>query len=151
MKKDATMIKGMIIFAGVLAAFIHTGCEKDLELKSTLPLNDTIEIANFETLYNYENKLILRMDSVLNDSRCPSNVQCVWEGNAEVRFLFTVDSIQTDFALNTHGGNQFNSDTIIDGYSISLLDLSPYPEDPGEILQAEYYSKVIVKATTASP
>ena len=91
------------------------------------------------------------MDSVLGDSRCPSNVQCVWEGNAEVRFLFTVDSIQTDFALNTNGGMQFNSDTIIDGYSISLLDLSPYPEDPGEILQVEYYSKVIVKATTASP
>ncbi len=145
------MMKEMIIFAGVLAAFIYSGCEKDLELKSTLPLNDTIEIANFETRNNYEHKLILRMDSVLGDSRCPSNVQCVWEGNAEIRFLFTVDNIQTDFVLNTHGSNQFNSDTIIDGYSISLLDLSPYPEDPGEILQVEYNSKVIVKATTASP
>ena len=145
------MMKEMIIFAGVLAAFIYSGCEKDLELKSTLPLNDTIEIANFETRNNYEHKLVLRMDSVLGDSRCPSNVQCVWEGNAEVRFLFTVDSIRTDFVLNTHGGNQFNSDTIIDGYSISLLDLSPYPEDPGEILQVEYFSEVVVQAITASP
>jgi hypothetical protein len=144
------MIKGMIIFAGVLAAFIYAGCETDLELKSTLPLNDTIEIANFETLYNYENKLILRMDSVLNDSRCPSNVQCVWEGNAEVRFLFTVDSIQTDFVLNTNGGMQFNSDTVIGGFSIKLLDLSPYPEDPGEILQVEYFSVVVVEAIIAS-
>ena len=145
------MMKEMIIFAGVLAAFIYSGCEKNLELKSTLPLNDTIEIANFNTRYNYEHKLVLRMDSVLGDSRCPSNVQCVWEGNAEVRFLFTVDSIRTDFVLNTHGRMQFNSDTVIGGYSISLLDLSPYPEDPGEILQVEYYSKVIVKAITASP
>ena len=140
------MIKGIIIFAGVLAAFIYQGCETNLKLKSTLPLNDTIEIANFETLYNYENKLILRMDSVLNDSRCPSNVECVWEGNAEVRFLFTVDSIQTDFTLNTNGGMQFNSDTVISGYSIKLLDLSPYPEDPGEILQVEYYSKITIQA-----
>ena len=140
------MMKGMIIFAGFLAAIIYSGCETDLNLKSTLPQNDTIEIANFETLYNYENKLILRMDSVLNDSRCPSNVQCVWEGNAEVRFLFTVDSIQTDFTLNTNGGMQFNSDTVISGYSIKLLDLSPYPEDPGEILQVEYYSKITIQA-----
>ena len=145
------MMKEMIIFAGVLAAFIYSGCEKDLELKSNLPLNDTIEIANFETRNNYEHELVLRMDSVLGDSRCPSNVQCVWEGNAEVRFLFTVDSIRTDFVLNTHGRMQFNSDTVIGGYCIKLLDLSPYPEYPGEILQAEYYSKVKVKASTASP
>lgn len=140
----------MIIFSGILAAFIYSGCETNLELKSTLPLKDTIDIANFETRYNYENNLILRMDSVLNDSRCPSNVVCVWGGNAEVRFLFTVDSIQTDFVLNTHGGNQFNSDTVIGGYSIKLLDLSPYPEDPGEILQVEYYSEVLVEAIIAS-
>ncbi len=127
------------------------GCETNLELKSTLPLNDTIEIANFETRYNYENQLSLRMDSVLSDSRCPSNVVCVWEGNAEVRFLFTVDSIQTDFVLNTHGGSQFNTDTVIGGYEIKLLRLSPYPKDPGEILQVEYYSEVIVQAMTASP
>ncbi len=139
------MKKGMIIFAGLLAAIFYSGCETDLKLKSTLPLNDTIEITNFETKYNYENNLVLRMDSVQGDSRCPSNVQCVWEGNAEVRFLFTVDSIQTDFVLNTHGGNQFNADTVIGGYRIGLLDLSPYPEDPGEILQVEYYSKVIVQ------
>jgi hypothetical protein len=140
------MMKGMIIFAGVLVASINSGCESDLTLKSTLPLNDTIEIANFETKYNYEHNIVLRMDSVLNDSRCPSNVQCVWEGNAQVRFLFTVDSIRTDFVLNTHGGVQYNSDTIIGGYSIQLLDLIPYPEDPAEILQVEYYSEVTLKA-----
>jgi len=139
------MMKGMIIFAGVLAAIIYSGCETDLNLISTLPLNDTIEIANFDTKYNFENNLALRMDSVLNDSRCPSNVVCVWEGNAEVRFLLTVDSIQTDFVLNTHGGNNFNSDTVLGGYSIKLLNLSPYPEDPGEILQVEYHSEVMVQ------
>jgi len=139
-------MKGMIIISGLLVAIIYTGCETNLKLESTLPLNDTIEIANFETRYNYENNLSLRMDSVLSDSRCPSNVVCVWEGNAEVRFLFTVDSIQTDFILNTHGGSQFNSHTVISGYEIKLLELSPYPEDPGEILQVEYYSDVILQA-----
>ncbi len=70
------MKRGRLIFAGLLAVIIYTGCETDLKLKSTLPLNDTTELANFETKYNYENNLFLRMDSVLNDSRCPSNVVC---------------------------------------------------------------------------
>ena len=138
----------MIIFTGILAAIIYTGCETNLELKSTLALNDTIEIANFETRYNYENKLSLRMDSVLGDSRCPTKVQCVWEGNAEVRFLFIVDTIKTDFVLNTNGGGQFNADTVINGYRIKLLDLSPYPEEPGEIMQVEYHSEIIVDLIT---
>lgn len=136
----------LLIISGLLTALFYAGCETDLELKSSLPLNDTIEIANFTTLYNYEHKLVLRMDSVLNDSRCPSNVQCVWEGNAEVRYVFTTDSIQTGFELNTHGGKQFNSDTVISGYRIRLLDLSPYPKDPEEILQVEYYSEVKIEA-----
>lgn len=139
------MMKGMILLVGVMEACIYSGCESDLTLKSTLHLNDTVELANFETKYNYENNLVLRMDSVLNDSRCPSNVQCVWEGNAQVRFLFTIDSIRTDFVLNTHGGAQYNSDTVIGGYRIQLLDLMPYPEDPGEILQVEYHSEVTLK------
>jgi hypothetical protein len=149
-RKGATIMKAIIIFSGILAIIIYTGCEKDLGLKSTLPLNDTVELVNFETRYNYENKLSLRMDSVLGDSRCPSNVICVWEGNAEVRFLFTVDSIQTYFVLNTQGFIPFNTDTVINGYEIRLLKLSPYPEDPGEILQVEYHSEVILNAITAS-
>jgi len=150
-RKDATIMKGMIIFSGILAVIIYTGCETDLNLKSTLILNDTIELANFETRYNYEKNLTLRMDSVLSDSRCPSNVVCIWAGNAEARFLFTVDSIQTDFILNTHGGSNFNTDTVISGYEIKLLKLSPYPEDPGEILQMEYHSEIIISDTSASP
>ncbi len=57
-----------------------------------------------------------------------------------------MDSIQTDLVLNTHGGKGFKSDTLISGYRIQLLVLSPYPEDPGEIQQVEYYSEVIVSA-----
>ncbi|MCK4820997.1 hypothetical protein KA005_34850 [bacterium] len=133
------------ILSGFLAAIIYIGCETNLDLKSTLPLNDTIEIANFETRYNFENHIGIRMDSVLSDSRCPSNVQCVWEGNAEVRFLFTEDSIQTGFVLNTHGGSKFNTDTVINGYRIEMLNLFPYPKDPGEILQVEYYSEIFIE------
>ena len=62
------------------------------------------------------------------------------------KVLFTLDSIRTDFVLNTHGGAQYNSDTVFGGYRIQLLDLIPYPEDPVEILQVEYHSEITLKA-----
>jgi hypothetical protein len=138
-------MKGWILFLAFPAIAIYSGCEGDLELTSTLPLNDTTELANFETRYNYEHQLSLRMDSVLNDSRCPSNVYCFWEGNAEIRFLFRVDSLRTSFVLNTHGGSRFRSDTVVSGFELILLDLSPYPEDPGEIPQVEYEATILLR------
>jgi hypothetical protein len=144
-------MKKCLLLSGILAVFLDWGCEKRFALHDTLPLNDTVEIANFETRYNHTEKIRLRMDSVLSDSRCPSNVDCFWEGNAQVRFFFRADSILTEFVLNTHGGNPFRSDTVISGYEIQLLGLSPYPEDPGEILQMEYVSKIMVKAVPESP
>jgi hypothetical protein len=139
-------MKGFIIFTGFLSAAILCSCEGNFQLISTLPVNDTTEFSNFETRYNFEHKLSLRMDSVLNDSRCPAHVDCVWEGNAGVRFLFKVDTVQTPFILNTQGGSQFRSDTTIGDYEITLLDLTPYPEDPGEILQVEYTAKILLRA-----
>ena len=139
-------MKGLTIFTGFMAAAILFSCEGNFKLISTLPVNDTTALSNFETRYNFKHKLSLRMDSVLNDSRCPANVDCIWEGNAEVRFLFTVDNVQTPFVLNTHGGSQFRSDTTIGEYEITLLDLTPYPEDPGEILQVEYAAKILLRS-----
>ena len=139
-------MRKLILYTGLYAACICFGCEGNVRLISTLPLNDTTQLANFETKYNFEHQLSLRMDSVLNDSRCPTNVECFWEGNAEIRFVFKVDSLQTPFVLNTHGGDPFRSDTVISGYKIMLLELSPYPEEPREILQVEYASKILLLA-----
>ena len=136
----------IILLAGFLSTLTHWGCENTFRLHDTLPINDTVGIAHFETKYNHQEHISLRMDSVLTDSRCPSNVQCVWAGNAGVRFLFTRSGHQVDFILNTHGGPQFNSDTTVHGYEIKLLKLSPYPEDPGGIPQVEYHADIILSA-----
>lgn len=63
-------------------------------------------------------------DSVLEDSRCPTDVVCVWEGNAKVGLSWAVGSTKPQsFVLNTHQG--FTTDTVIMGYTISLDDLKP--------------------------
>ena len=137
------MMKEIIIFVGVLAAFIYSGCEKNLELNSTLPLNDTIEIANFDTRYNYEDKLVLRMDSVLEDSRCPANVQCVWEGNARVDFILKQEGRSEQiFTLNTFAG--FLTDTTVNGIRFEMIDMLPYPVVDKDYQLDDYILQILI-------
>lgn len=61
----------------------------------------------------------------VEDSRCPSNGICVWEGNATANFVLNSATESTSFTLNTN--RKFQRDTIINGLNIELLDVTPYP------------------------
>ncbi|MFC2096879.1 hypothetical protein ACFLSI_00960 [Bacteroidota bacterium] len=138
------MKKNVFIIAFILA-FVITGCDKEKnEIINTIIFGDTTEISMNEKLYNYENNISIKLDSILNDSRCPASVDCIWAGNAEVKYIFTQNDIENTIILNTLGGSNFKSDTIITGYTIELINLYPYPEEPGEIGQGNYYSDVLV-------
>jgi hypothetical protein len=111
---------------------------------NNLTFNDTIELSCRDCLYDPENQLYICLDSVLNDSRCPSGVYCFWEGNAAVRFKFEeLNEKPIFFNLNTHRG--FTADTIINGYKFTLIGLSPYPSIEHRIAQSDYKAKLIVK------
>ncbi len=73
--------------------------------------------------------------NVVNESRCPEGVQCVWAGTATVRFTLLPDaeaktpvSILAVLAGGTGRedvANQFPVDTL--GVSITLAELTPHP------------------------
>jgi hypothetical protein len=134
-----------ILRLGVLIIFVVTGCENDNDRQtSTLILSDTIKVNYKEIRYNYENHLSICWDSVLNDSRCPKDVVCKWAGNAEVRMLFSCYNNLKTIILNTHGGESFRTDTLIGGFKIKLLKLTPYPETSSKIPQENYTAEIII-------
>jgi|WetSurSiteA1Bulk_404760.scaffolds.fasta_scaffold02503_6 hypothetical protein len=109
-----------------------------------LKLNDTLSLACHDCLNDIENQMYICLDSVLNDSRCPSGVYCFWEGNATVRFKFQkYNSEPVIFDLNTHKG--FTSSTIIDSYKFTLLGLTPYPVANQIIEQKKYIAKILIE------
>jgi hypothetical protein len=73
----------------------------------------------------------------VQDSRCPEGVSCFWEGNAKVTLKVSHKKKLDTISLNTH--QKFSQDTLINGMTISLLKLNPYPKD-GEQLQLKDYS-----------
>ena len=44
----------------------------------------TVTLALGQNIFVKEHQLNLTFDKVLNDSRCPTGVQCIWAGNATV-------------------------------------------------------------------
>ena len=65
---------------------------------------------------------------VVSDSRCPANAMCVWQGAATATFSFTKNGDSHLFNLSTITMKpNYTKDTVIAGYKIEFINLSPYP------------------------
>jgi hypothetical protein len=140
-------MKTIQLLAALILVMILSNCNKDSEStkESSFTLNDTFNLAINKSANNDENQLTITIDSVLSDSRCPQDVVCVWEGNAAVRFLFSNNGKESKFVLNTHAGENYTSETIIDGYFIQLVGLHPYPVYTKKISNDEYIAELVIK------
>jgi hypothetical protein len=134
------MKKGIII---LLAVFV-LGCNKksDVNEEYNLSANSIVTLKYKECVDISDFGFKICLDSILNDSRCPSGVVCVWEGDAEVGFIIEKANEIKHFRLHTQGN--FQRDTTINGLKISLQSLIPYPADGSEIDQKDYSAEIIV-------
>lgn len=61
----------------------------------------------------------------LRDYRCPSDVVCVWAGDVDIFLKFFLSSGIIDTMMNLN--NDARNPVIIDGYTIRVKDVLPYP------------------------
>jgi len=110
-------------------------------------LGDTVEIGMQQSVFIQPGDFRLTLDSVLDDSRCPLDVICVWEGRADVRMVFALDQTTVTDTLGVGGqGAPWAPDSMsVLGYNIKLIDILPYPDHSGVVIpQNDYKVKVVV-------
>ena len=95
-----------------------------------------------ECFYSVENPARICLDSVFNDSRCPTGYECVWEWDATAAFTLTKNKNVETF--NLHLNDKFQNDTLIEGMHIKLLHISPYPEADRPINSKNYSVEISV-------
>jgi hypothetical protein len=143
------MKRSYIIFAAVALLF---SCEKgsniqtfdNMDITSDFVLNNSVIIASGDCAGDSKTHTYICFDSVVGDSRCPLGVECIWAGNAEVRFKFSeADQKPKFFNLNTLGS--FTTDTIINGYKFTLVSLNPYPAINKVILPGDYKAEIRIE------
>jgi hypothetical protein len=101
--------------------------------------SDTIDLAYRECLSDAGNHNYLCFESVLSDSRCPVNVQCIWAGEASARFSFKDQAHDSPIRINLRLGD---SDTLDNGCIIKFIDLLPYPNTEIPFEPEDYVARV---------
>ena len=99
-------------------------------------------------LIRSENIKVTFLD-VTEDSRCPSDVTCIWAGQAKiiVNILKHYQDIG-DLTLTSGAGNGDLATKAFDGYSIELVKVDPYPISTEKIELSDYIITLVVTNTT---
>lgn len=93
-----------------------------------------------------KNKLTIRFAALVEDSRCPTDTNCIWAGNAKIKI--TVGKTKSDvktFELNTNGEAQSVN---FAGYEIKLVGLSPQPATNIRINRNGYTATLTISKLT---
>lgn len=91
--------------------------------------------------------------SILNveDSRCPADVLCVWQGEAKISINVIKDSQDLgNFVMSTL---EEKTTQRFDSFTIKLIEVQPYPYSNKEIMLSDYVVTLVVSNThtVASP
>ena len=96
----------------------------------------TLEVGEKATLDAVQTSV--RFLAVAEDSRCPSQAQCVWAGDgAVVLEIAPATGDAAEHALHTNPESGPGA-VALAGYELTLLRLDPYPEIPGDIAPGAY-------------
>jgi len=117
-----------------------TACDERIT-GPTSPLNSEFTLAPGETVAVEGASLSVRFNRITGDNRCPADALCVLGGSADVSVTAVSDGSTRDLVLRTGDMQPVQHD----GYTISLVQVSPYPFSSRTIEPHEY--RVTLKVT----
>src|SRR5688572_18306735 len=83
-------------------------------------------------------KVSICFNKLLEDTRCPLQAMCIWQGVAKGNFSFRAGNQETEFSLSTLTMKPaYNRDTVLFGYKIHLVDIKPYPGEGSYVPRAK--------------
>ena len=81
---------------------------------------------------------------VVEDSRCPASVVCVWQGNGAIRLDITTGRGTQSATLNTAGGTGYPREAAVAGYTFTLVELDPQRQTPDPVPAQQYRATIRV-------
>lgn len=110
------------------------------EKYTNLSFNDTVELSYKDCLYDFGTQSYICLDTVLEDSRCPTGGECVWAGEARARFKIEKYNSSPVFIDLLEGVK----DTTVCGYKFSFIKLLPYPKYGIQTKPEEYKALIML-------
>ena len=97
----------------------------------------TLDFAQTDNTIN--NEVEVNFFEVVSDSRCPSDVTCVWEGESSVKLNVKIGEQDVNLVLSTHANNgQGPPKDTLGEFIFTLLDVTPYPVSTVTLTDDDY-------------
>ena len=114
----------------------------------TLPqLNSPITLHVNESTFLETENLQITLDSI-DDSRCPTDVTCIWAGEAKANLSLMHNEQFENLTLSTMEKSYTSS---FDGYLFSLLKVDPYPVSTANVTDADYLATILISKEEPLP
>lgn len=125
----------------LILALTALAVSRDGDIRS-VPLNKEFQIKAGEKVSLEKSSLTLSFTEVVEDSRCPENVKCIWAGNGKVALLISATGRRPGKVnLNTMLEPKQDS---YGGYDVKLVKLDPYPKEGTAIGKGDYVATLLV-------
>ncbi|MEJ0087112.1 MAG: hypothetical protein WDO72_15660 [Pseudomonadota bacterium] len=99
-----------------------TACAAAPPARPPVKIGEEFPLALGESVGIERKGIVLKFEKVLEDSRCPMNARCFWEGNARIAIKAS-DSAAKRYELNT--STRFNTSAKITDFTLELRRLEP--------------------------
>lgn len=108
-------------------------------------LNQQFQLKIDQTAFLKNENIIIKFLNVTQDSRCPSDVVCVWEGQVTALInIFLDDEDLGNFELTSRAGYKELALTNFSQYSIKLIKVEPWRTSKQRINIEEYIITLFV-------
>jgi len=128
-------MKKSLILVLILFVFLFSGCAGSSEVKASLGQEVSLPVG--QTVVITEQNLKIRFIEVSEDSRCPKDVTCVWEGMVSAVVEISADGSSQQLKLIQPGLTEKPAIETHRGYQLTFK-VEPYPEEGKEIAANEY-------------
>jgi hypothetical protein len=109
------------------------GCDESVTAP-TAPLNAEFTLAPGDAMAIEETTLTVQFNRITGDNRCPADAVCILGGSADVDLTATSNGASRGLVLRTGDMQPVQ----YDGYTISLVQVAPYPFSARTIQPNEY-------------
>lgn len=162
------MLYKTLIFSLGLLFLINCNAQKEPKTSTKVNVDETgitkvtqkdAEIIYFnegENKFLKEQQMNVTFKRISEDSRCPKDVNCIWAGVAvaQVEVMGTTTRPMTlNLASADNKVKNYNQSAIFNGYTISLVDVQPYPNaaEGAKALNGKYKIGLTIKKAGENP
>jgi hypothetical protein len=125
-----------------LALSLLPGCAQKGDVNAAI--GEPFQLKINQTAYLASENLTIRFLDVPGDSRCPSDVVCVWAGEVTASVEVERNGYRFQKNITERSPIIFGG---VNGYSITLVGMQPYPKSDSTIPKSQYIATFMANHT----